>query len=1516
MKTTGLLFTYQQHRGSKLRYLLYTILLTISANAFCADSDGDGIDDLVDNCPSQSNAGQADHDGDGIGTACDTDDDNDGLTDAEEQSLGTNQLIADTDSDGLDDGYEVLTLGTDPLLIDTDGDGISDYDEVQNGTPPTIHNSQDTDGDQIPDIDDPDDDNDGVDDINDAFPFDNSEHSDNDNDGTGDNADSNDDNDSFADALDPFPFDASLPSLITDGPYIFSGTSQDERFGWGVALPGDLNGDGYADIVVGAPVASNQGNNNNETVYAFSGLDSSLLYTIQNGVADEEYGRFVSAAGDVNADGYADFIVGAERSDVSVPDGGAAYIYSGLDGALLYSFYGDIIGTKFGIEADTAGDINNDGHDDVIINAYQTGSSNPDKYVKVFSGQDGSELLHLVDFGRSVSSFYDFNNDTYSDLLVSDGDTLYIISGLDGATLDSATVANGIGRVSDCGSLNQDNEPDIVVSHGSSGGAIEVLSGTDLSTIYTITPSGTTYGFYAECAGDVDGDGTDDIVSRNNLGLTVFSGTDTSELLSITDEAYGSAHVWMTTGQDINNDGRDDILIGSPNDDGEIFESGLAYIITLQIDSDNDGMADWFEQRYGLNPLVFDSNIDSDNDGLSNLDEYVANTNPLQIDTDNDGMNDAWEVGFGLNPLLDDSADDLDGDGLSNADENNLFLNPASTDTDIDGLNDYEELHSYFTDPILPDTDRDGLPDGWEVLNGFDPLLARYLIGAGKNHSCIVDESGLFCWGLNDLQQIDVPALGDVWEVAGGRGHTCSLGDDGVVCWGDNNFGQRNVPGLTNPRKLAAGDDFNCALDDNGITCWGDNSNGQLNVPALTNPQDIQTGWRHACALDKLGSETFDVVCWGDNSDNQLNRPSLNKPRKIAANAHHSCAVDDDSLKCWGKNDKNQNQVPPGLGKVKQLGLGRGFSCAVDDSGLQCWGDNTNNITLPPNTIGMPNNIRAGGFHICVFSEEWELVCWGKNDNGQATPPPWITFDADNDGMTNDYELTYGFDLLDASDATSDADNDGISNLGEQALGTNPTAADSDGDAINDQQDAFPTVKAKPAFIYEGKYVLRGNSPGDRFGISLAATGDIDGDSYNDFIVGSSSNYAKVISGKTAKTLHSFTYGWEVDGGYDVDGDNTNDYLAGQKLISGASLGILRDYGGITTNTRFAGDVNNDGYDDILAADWLLDAPSGQEGAVWIYSGKDNSLLYEFYGSNIGDRLGYNIFPLDDINQDNHADFAFRPQYGDITVISGIDGSVLQTISNDTVSNAGDINNDGYTDLFVRDSSAHGQRGSVYIYSGFDSSLIHEFIGNRYQDSFGQVVNAGDYNDDGYDDILIGASREESKDFDPLWPDNSLMSYGTARIYSGKTGEVLHYFEGQQTFEGMGYRVANLGDIDGDGKDDLAAGCVGDDLGQHGTVYVLTQLIDSDDDNMSDAFESLYGLDLLNPDAATDSDNDGLSNIMEFVLGTQADNTDSDGDGTPDGNDAAPNDNLTSKYSVDSSYRGSRIKQSSQQAGN
>lgn len=119
-------------------------------------------------------------------------------------------------------------------------------------------------------------------------------------------------------------------------------------------------------------------------------------------------------------------------------------------------------------------------------------------------------------------------------------------------------------------------------------------------------------------------------------------------------------------------------------------------------DTDNDGIPDCLEDRWGLNKhSAADAALDTDGDSLTNLQEYLAGTNISLADTDGDGINDGYEVNNDLQPLINDASEDLDGDGLTNQEELALGTMANNTDSDNDGRPDNEDPNPLFNEALL-----------------------------------------------------------------------------------------------------------------------------------------------------------------------------------------------------------------------------------------------------------------------------------------------------------------------------------------------------------------------------------------------------------------------------------------------------------------------------------------------------------------------------------------------------------------------------------------------------------------------------------------------------------------------------------------------------------------------------------------------------------------------------------------------------------------------------------------------
>ena len=287
------------------------------------------------------------------------------------------------------------------------------------------------------------------------------------------------------------------------------------QFGYAVAGAGDVNGDGYDDLVVGAPRVDN-GVYRAGAAFVYhggpGGLAPAPTWDIAGSDTGERLGHAVAGAGDVNGDGFDDLIVGAYRYNSGLPEAGTAYVYYGslygLSTLPDWSATGDLEWAHFGYAVAAAGDVNGDGYDDVIVGArwYGAGAAN-----------GGAAFLYLgSELGLAATPAWS-------------------------ATGDQAQMALGT-TVAGLGDVNGDGFDDIIVG-----------------APYFDAPeedAGAVFGYYGAPAGP---------------GPTpdwVVTGPQADALLGA---AIGAAG-------DVNGDGFDDAVLGAPQADGVIPDVGMAQI--------------------------------------------------------------------------------------------------------------------------------------------------------------------------------------------------------------------------------------------------------------------------------------------------------------------------------------------------------------------------------------------------------------------------------------------------------------------------------------------------------------------------------------------------------------------------------------------------------------------------------------------------------------------------------------------------------------------------------------------------------------------------------------------------------------------------------------------------------------------------------------------------------------------------------------------------------------------------
>ena len=362
-------------------------------------------------------------------------------------------------------------------------------------------------------------------------------------------------------------------------------------FGYSVAIAGDLDGDGVDDLVVGDPGwSSSQG-----AVHWFaggsSGVSSSASETRTGDSAGDWFGVAVAGAGDVDADGYADLIVGAHAWNGIT---GRAYVFHGYSSGLSASADTTLSGIdpldNFGRAVDGAGDVDQDGYDDVVIGAFNGGSAFGSVAVHHGSatGVSAAATTTVVGpaygskFGQSVAALGDVDGDGYPDVAM-----------------------GGHGTTTQAG-----------VHHGSASGvsssAVPALQG------------GVTLGKIVDGAGDVNGDGLADL-------LVVDPGAGTIDL------HFG--------GLDLDGDGWI-----SPEDCDDA-DTGIRGGATVYDDLDGDGFGDPATERVTCTPASGQVPVGGDCDDL----DAAVNPHALELPGDRlDGNCDGLELCFV----------DADGDGV------------------------------------------------------------------------------------------------------------------------------------------------------------------------------------------------------------------------------------------------------------------------------------------------------------------------------------------------------------------------------------------------------------------------------------------------------------------------------------------------------------------------------------------------------------------------------------------------------------------------------------------------------------------------------------------------------------------------------------------------------------------------------------------------------------------------------------------------------------------------------------
>lgn len=389
----------------------------------------------------------------------------------------------------------------------------------------------------------------------------------------------------------------------------FDGEAANDQFGWIARSLDDVDGDGVADFVTSAPT-KDVGGANAGRIYVYSSRSGKLLWSV-DGKPGNQLGSGVESAGDVDGDGVNDVVGGA-------PNGDKAYVYSSKDGHVLLSFTAEAKGDMFGTHVSTAGDIDHDGHADVIIGAPNNNAGGKGAgRAYVYSGKDGHLLETLTGeragdgFGSTVGGYSDGKHEFLLVGAPASGPhktgRVYVYDKLGAKPKfiiesDDTGIALGFMFTSVLGDTNGDGVPDIYASDfanaakGRSTGRVYVNSGATGKNLLTLTgeTAGEGFGTTAAVAGDVNHDGAADLIvgSWQYAGAAIsggraylYSGKDGSLLKTYTCKTPGDTFGFDAVGiGDVDGDGTDDLLITSAWSSIHGFQSGRVFILSSGIE--------------------------------------------------------------------------------------------------------------------------------------------------------------------------------------------------------------------------------------------------------------------------------------------------------------------------------------------------------------------------------------------------------------------------------------------------------------------------------------------------------------------------------------------------------------------------------------------------------------------------------------------------------------------------------------------------------------------------------------------------------------------------------------------------------------------------------------------------------------------------------------------------------------------------------------------------------------------